>query len=555
MQAGQEQGEEGTLPQGAGLVAKALSLLDLIGQEPGRHRAQSLARALGLPRSTVYRILNALGQQGMVRSGAGVSGYYPGFKILEYAQGVWPLGDLPLLALSEVRGLNRLTGETASFAVRVGDETITIQQAESDYTARARAQLGARQPLIATATGRAVIATLPASDREHVLARLQADQKSGVQAPDIAKLRAQLDLFRLRRYAIDDEEFETGMRSVGAAAVDRDGTAIGAFAVSGPSFRMTLERAHQIGAEVAAAAARLSETMSRRVDRVRRGGESETINIVCNSRAFHAKAPAWDVTHERLTWIDALAPAMMAADMPERTSKQIIAFEAPVTALTPVGRDRWFAATASGAKLISDGQASPLWPRVEGALLADAGGACAVADDHVWLAVAAATNGDARCGLYRLGANGASLALELESGATDVVLAPSRDALLAACADTGEILQISLSGTGLGKAKAFVRIDPIHGKPTALAVDSSGDLWIALWDGWAVARVPRGGGDLQLLALPVPRPTGLTFGGGDSGMLFIVSSRLGLSPQQLADAPLSGAVFAVSRADRDKLLR
>ena len=52
---------------GTGLVVKALNLIDLIAAEPGQHRAQTLADELGLPRSTVYRIIHTLQQRGMVR--------------------------------------------------------------------------------------------------------------------------------------------------------------------------------------------------------------------------------------------------------------------------------------------------------------------------------------------------------------------------------------------------------------------------------------------------------------------------------------------------------
>jgi sugar lactone lactonase YvrE len=48
----------------------------------------------------------------------------------------------------------------------------------------------------------------------------------------------------------------------------------------------------------------------------------------------------------------------------------------------------------------------------------------------------------------------------------------------------------------------------------------------------------------QVIELPVPRPTSVSFGGDDLGTLFITSARTRLPASTLADAPLSGGLFA-----------
>jgi sugar lactone lactonase YvrE len=44
--------------------------------------------------------------------------------------------------------------------------------------------------------------------------------------------------------------------------------------------------------------------------------------------------------------------------------------------------------------------------------------------------------------------------------------------------------------------------------------------------------------------LPVPRPTSCCFGGADLRTLFITTASVRLPEQSLAEAPLSGALFA-----------
>ncbi|MBE8721987.1 SMP-30/gluconolactonase/LRE family protein [Sphingobacterium pedocola] len=90
-----------------------------------------------------------------------------------------------------------------------------------------------------------------------------------------------------------------------------------------------------------------------------------------------------------------------------------------------------------------------------------------------------------------------------------------------------------------------IQIPADDGWPDGMAIDQEGKLWVALWDGWAVARFdPDTGEKLAEIKLPVSRPTSCAFGGKDLDVLYITSARAGLSADQLAQQPLSGALFA-----------
>jgi sugar lactone lactonase YvrE len=68
---------------------------------------------------------------------------------------------------------------------------------------------------------------------------------------------------------------------------------------------------------------------------------------------------------------------------------------------------------------------------------------------------------------------------------------------------------------------------------------------VALWDGWRVARYLPDGTLDRAVNLPVPRPTSCAFGGRNFATLFVTSARVRLSAAELAEAPLSGSVFAI----------
>ncbi|HAD95527.1 SMP-30/gluconolactonase/LRE family protein, partial [Salmonella bongori] len=67
----------------------------------------------------------------------------------------------------------------------------------------------------------------------------------------------------------------------------------------------------------------------------------------------------------------------------------------------------------------------------------------------------------------------------------------------------------------------------------------------AMFDGWRVARFSPQGEQLQEYRLPVRCPTMVCFGGADMKTLFITTARENMSAQEVADYPLSGAIFTL----------
>jgi DNA-binding IclR family transcriptional regulator len=75
---------------------------------------------------------------------------------------------------------------------------------------------------------------------------------------DANALREELAKVRARGYAIDDEEYEVGVRSIAAPVRDDTGSSVAAVGVTGPAQRLTRNRLAIIGRHVDAAAKAIS---------------------------------------------------------------------------------------------------------------------------------------------------------------------------------------------------------------------------------------------------------------------------------------------------------
>ena len=82
------------------------------------------------------------------------------------------------------------------------------------------------------------------------------------------------------------------------------------------------------------------------------------------------------------------------------------------------------------------------------------------------------------------------------------------------------------------------------GRPDGAAIDAEGCYWSAQYEGGRVLRFSPAGKIIGVLHVPVRRPTMVAFGGPALTTLFVTSAREGASPEELAEFPQSGGLFA-----------
>jgi L-arabinonolactonase len=94
----------------------------------------------------------------------------------------------------------------------------------------------------------------------------------------------------------------------------------------------------------------------------------------------------------------------------------------------------------------------------------------------------------------------------------------------------------------LGEKHTIARVD---GTPDGSCVDSEGCIWNAIWEGYRVERWSPAGKLLDVIQVPVCKPTCCAFGGPELDTLYITTSRLGEPEERLAREPTAGGLYAV----------
>jgi L-arabinonolactonase len=83
-----------------------------------------------------------------------------------------------------------------------------------------------------------------------------------------------------------------------------------------------------------------------------------------------------------------------------------------------------------------------------------------------------------------------------------------------------------------------------QGIPDGSCVDAEGAVWNAVWEGRRVVRILPDGTIDRSIEVPVLKPTCCAFGGPDLETLYITTSRLQSTAEQLAREPTAGSLFA-----------
>lgn len=242
---------------------RGLALLDaLIRKQP--QTLSELARSCNLAKSTAYRLLLTLKARGFVKEGAD-GRYRTGHR------SIWLTGaSLPIQR--ELDRLRARTGETANLGILSGREIEYVARAVSAHALRWGVDIGSRVPCYCTAMGKAVMAFRP----DVVYRPEELEARTPRTITDPFELRAQLELVRLRGYAIDDEEIIQGVFCIAVPVRDESGEVIGALSVAGPSVRWDRSTAVKHVEAIKAAGEAVSRLLGHRPER---GGTEDAATL------------------------------------------------------------------------------------------------------------------------------------------------------------------------------------------------------------------------------------------------------------------------------------
>lgn len=197
-----------------------------------------LARATGLNKTTVYRMLDTLVSLGYVSRDSRTEKYSLTLKFLKISSGQLAQYDIHKKMRPLLEEIASRSGETVHLVERQGEQVVYIDKCESTTNSvRMVSRIGMTLDVFTTAVGKAMLAHL--SDRE--ISRLWENcehvKKTEYTITNINKYLKEIEDVRQKGFAVDDEENELDVRCVAVAIPDAYGEYRYAVSVSAPKSR------------------------------------------------------------------------------------------------------------------------------------------------------------------------------------------------------------------------------------------------------------------------------------------------------------------------------
>ena len=246
---------------------QVLAVLGHLGRQAGPVPAAAIARELGLPRSTTYQLLATLAESGFVVHLADERRYSLGLAAYELATGYARQAPLQRVARVPLARLVDRTGHTAHLAVLHGREVIYLIEERAPGRPPLVTDVGVRLPSQLTASGRAMLAALPAAQVRALFPQPEAFVTRHDPGPrSLSALRKLLVETRRRGHAVEDGEVTPGFVSIAVAVLDHTRHPVASVAVTLPRAALGPDLRDLVVAEVARTARAIATRISGHTD-------------------------------------------------------------------------------------------------------------------------------------------------------------------------------------------------------------------------------------------------------------------------------------------------
>jgi DNA-binding IclR family transcriptional regulator len=239
-------------PAGTQTLARGIQIVEFLLRADHSQRPADIARATGIQRSAVYRLLHELEHHSYVAREADTKRYTVGSGLVAIASLVFNKVDIRRFARPAMEELGQQTQETISLHVRRGTKRICIDVVPSPQPISRVVLIGETLPVYAGPTGKAILAYVEGGDRKSLLTQAVRDA-----ATSMSELQSVLEGIHFDGYvaSIGDRTPEVG--GLSAPVFNAEGV-LGSMTISGPAARWTLEKMQQAASSLVSASTRLS---------------------------------------------------------------------------------------------------------------------------------------------------------------------------------------------------------------------------------------------------------------------------------------------------------
>ncbi|MEW6183363.1 MAG: IclR family transcriptional regulator [Bacillota bacterium] len=225
-------------------VERALLILEVLGANPAGLGVTAIGKELGLPKSTVHRLLAALASRGFVKQDEVSECYRLGMGYISLGLTYLHNLDLRREVLPYISELVDITGEIVQLAILERDEVLFIERRQPQETITVNP--GLRAPAHCVAEGKVLLAYLPEAELRKYLRTQRIKPHALDTVISSEEMIFHLERVKAQGYAVSAGEFADNLRGVASPIFNVSGRVVAALGIIGPAGRLPLERINRL---------------------------------------------------------------------------------------------------------------------------------------------------------------------------------------------------------------------------------------------------------------------------------------------------------------------
>ena len=220
-------------------LARGLIVIQAFTQQSPQMTISQLSVKTGLSRAAVRRCLYTLTKLGFAGAEDG-SRYSLRPRMLTLSHTYTTSNTLSTAAQPILERMSAALRESFSVATLDGEDIVYIARTQVNRVMAVDLHIGSRLPAYCTSMGRVLLAYLPAEQLEQYLAKAVLTPHTTRTITSAEKLRLTLRNVRRNGYALVDQEYEVGLRSLAVPVFASSGRVVATLNLSGNAPRLSV---------------------------------------------------------------------------------------------------------------------------------------------------------------------------------------------------------------------------------------------------------------------------------------------------------------------------
>ncbi|MBW1971553.1 MAG: IclR family transcriptional regulator [Deltaproteobacteria bacterium] len=223
-------------------VDRAIDLLEEFTGDVKELGVTELARRLKLHKNNVFRLLATLENRGYIEQNKTTENYRLGLKSLELGQTYIRQMGIVRQTRPVMEKLAKKVNENVYIGIAHMNSAIYLDVVESNQIVRVVSRVGWRFPIYCSAIGKVIAAYKSETELEKLGVCKNLKKFTENTISDEQTFKKELEQIRKQGYALDNEEYDIGVRCVAVPIRDYTRQVVAGLAVSSPSCRVSEQK-------------------------------------------------------------------------------------------------------------------------------------------------------------------------------------------------------------------------------------------------------------------------------------------------------------------------